>query len=394
MSISQGTWDLHKAGSKDSFRHQQKLKDAFKRQLHDIISQEDIITSEGGKKVKVPIKALDSYRFIYDRKKNKQIGQGDGSTEKGDVIGKEKSSSAPGEQKAGDGDGDTYYDAEIDIDDLIEMMLEDLSLPRLDPKKRNDILTKDIQYDDIRKRGNISRIDKKRSVIENIKRNAKSGEAKVKDINQDDLRFRTWSERDRPITSAVVFALMDVSGSMGTHEKYIARSFFFWMVNFLRHKYENVEVVFIAHTTEANICTEQEFFYRGQSGGTMCSSAYRLALDIIEQRFNPNDYNIFTFHFSDGDTFGDEEECIKLIQRLLLVCNMVGYGQIELGAANPYVGNAIMGAYGALGYYPTATLAGKYVQAFKNEDNFVQATINKKQDVWTVLKKFFSEELD
>lgn len=390
MSINQGTWDLHKAGSKDAYRHQQKLKDAFKKQLHEIISQEDIITADGsGRRVRVPVKALDSYRFIYDRHSEKQVGQGDGETEVGDVVGREGEQQSSGKQ-AGKDAGEEYYEAEIDLDDLIEMMLEDLKLPRLEPKKQHELTSKELQYDDIRKRGSISRLDKKRSIVENIKRNAKSGEgAKVADISQDDLRFRTWTERERPVTSAVVFALMDVSGSMGADEKYISRSFFFWMVNFLRHKYENVEVRFIAHTTEAHFCSEHDFFHRGESGGTKCSSAYKLALETIEESYNPQDWNTFVFHFSDGETFGDMDECVALIDELLKVSNMVGYSEIKL---NDY---GELNVYGFTPMYGgTSSLLGRYKSAFEKRKNFVQAKITEKGDVWRVLKMFFSDEME
>ena len=90
----------------------------------------------------------------------------------------------------------------------------------------------------------------------------------------------------RPIESnAVVIAMMDVSGSMGEFKKYIARSFYFWMVRFLKTKYDNVKIVFISHHTEAKEVTEEQFFTQGESGGTVVSSAYRLALDIIGGAF-------------------------------------------------------------------------------------------------------------
>lgn len=379
MSISETPWDLHKAGSKDAYRHREKLQDAFKKKLHDIISQEDIITSDNGRTVKVPIKALDNYRFIFDPKNQKQVGQGDGDTKKGDVLQKE-GDKQKGSDKAGDQEGEEYYEAEIELEELIEMMLEDLKLPRLDPKKQNNITTKEIEYDDVRKRGKMSNIDKKRSLIENLKRNAKDGQpAKVKDFTMDDLRFRTWSEHERPVTSAVVFALMDVSGSMGEEKKYLARSFFFWMVNFLRHKYDNVEVQFISHTTEAHIVNEHDFFHRAESGGTQCSSAYKLALDTIKTQYDVSQWNVFTFHFSDGDTFMDEDKCVSLQKELIEICNMVGYGEISLTTV-PY------GMYGS----SSSKLSSKYRTGIKSP-NFVMGHIRTKSDVWRVLKKFFSE---
>lgn len=117
---------------------------------------------------------------------------------------------------------------------------------------------------------------------------------------------------------------------MGQMEKYVARSFFFWMLRFLRTKYEKVEIVFIAHHTEAKEVTEEAFFSKGESGGTICSSAYRKALEIIDERYPPSRYNIYPFHFSDGDNLtSDNDRCVKLVRELMEKCNMFGYGEVN-----------------------------------------------------------------
>src|SRR5204863_6512242 len=139
-------------------------------------------------------------------------------------------------------------------------------------------------FTDIRRRGIMSNLDKKRTIMENIKRNAMRGEARLARLRSEDLRFKTWEREIRFESNAVVLAMMDVSGSMGEFEKYIARSFYFWMVRFLRTKYDNVEIVFISHHTEAREVSEEQFFTQGESGGTVVSSAYQLALDIINAR--------------------------------------------------------------------------------------------------------------
>jgi sporulation protein YhbH len=170
----------------------------------------------------------------------------------------------------------------------------------------------------------------------------------------------------------VVIAMMDVSGSMGEFEKYIARSFYFWMVRFLRTKYNNVEIVFISHHTEAKIVTEEEFFTKGESGGTRVSSAYQLAMDVINNRYPPTDWNIYPFHFSDGDNmFSDNRQCVELVKQLLSKCNLFGYGQIKQG------------------WYPAGTLMSVYSQEI-DHDKFVAVTIEDKEDVYPALRKFFA----
>lgn len=170
-----------------------------------------------------------------------------------------------------------------------------------------------------------------------------------------------------------MFAMMDTSGSMGPFEKYIARCFFFWTVRFLRANYHNVEIVFLAPHTEARETTEEEFFSKGESGGTRCSSVYKLALEIIAERFAPDDYNIYAFHFSDGDNLStDNDLCIDLVQELLEVANLVGYGEIE----GPY--------------YYTSTLKTAYKVI--SHSHFVIATLRDRRDVYKTLRTFFAKE--
>src|ERR687884_769982 len=151
----------------------------------------------------------------------------------------------------------------------------------------------------VRRTGVFSNLDKRRMILENIKRNAREGEgARFGRVRKEDLRFKTWEEDKRYESNAVVLSLMDVSGSMGEFKKYIARSFFFWMVRFLRTKYDNVEIVFISHHTEAKEVTEEQFFTQGESGGTVVSSAYQLALDTVGERFPPRHSHVHPFHVS------------------------------------------------------------------------------------------------
>lgn len=173
-------------------------------------------------------------------------------------------------------------------------------------------------------------VDKKRTILNALKRNAMQGKAEITPIHNDDLRFKTWDEVEKPESKAVVLAMMDTSGSMGSFEKYCARSFFFWMTRFLRSKYGSVEIEFIAHHTEAKVVTEEEFFTKGESGGTICSSAYIKALELIQEKYNPSRYNIYPVHFSDGENISmDNEKCLKLVGELMDVSSMFGYGEVN-----------------------------------------------------------------
>lgn len=371
--VSRDDWSLHRKGYQDQTRHQEKVREAIKQNLPDLVTDESIILSDGRQIVRVPIKSIDEYRFRYNYNKQKHVGQGDGDSQVGDVIGVDpQASKGPGKgQGAGDQPGEDYYDAEISMAELEDILFEELELPNLEEKQKEQLQAKDIVFHDIRKKGIMSNIDKKRTILENLRRNANSGKAGIFGISPEDLRFKTWEEVHKPHSNAVVLALMDTSGSMGSFEKYIARSFFFWMTRFLRKKYEHLEIVFVAHHTEAKEVSEEDFFNRGESGGTICSSAYQKALEIIESRYPSANWNIYPFHFSDGDNLtSDNEKCVNLIEELLKKGNLFGYGEINQ-------------------YNRSSTL----MSAYKNIHNtkFLYSIIREKGDVYKALKTFFSK---
>ncbi|HVG39696.1 MAG TPA: DUF444 family protein, partial [Pyrinomonadaceae bacterium] len=230
--------------------------------------------------------------------------------------------------------------------------------------------------------GVMANLDKRRMIMENIKRNAREEKgARFGGVKKEDLRFKTWEEDRRYESNAVVLALMDVSGSMGEFKKYIARSFYFWMVRFLRTKYDNVEIVFISHHTEAKEVTEEQFFTQGESGGTVVSSAYQLALDIIKERFRPGDWNIYPFHFSDGDNYySDNEEAVRLANELITTCNLFGYGEIGEEGTSSYRRSS-------------GALLSIFNDRLKNKERFVGVRIDEKEDVYPALKQFFGERV-
>lgn len=333
VTLSHDDWSLHRKGIIDQARHKQKVKEAIKRNLADIVSEQSIITSDGKRLVRVPIRTLEQYKFRYDPNDRRGVGQGDGDTKVGDVLERYGKANGQGSgPQAGDQPGVDFYEAEITFDELAGLVFEDLSLPNLEERRQRELQSETVRFTDIRRSGPFANLDKRRTIRENLKRNALRGRSGFGDIATDDLRFKTWDRDVRRESNAVVFAMMDVSGSMGTFEKYISRAFYYWMVRFLRTRYDNVEIVFIAHHTEAKEVTEEEFFTRGESGGTKASSAYQLALDIIGQRYRPDDWNIYPFHFSDGDNWpSDNDTCLRLANQLLAHANLFGYGEIRQG---------------------------------------------------------------
>jgi uncharacterized protein len=372
--ISKEDWSLHRKGYDDQQRHQEKVQDAIRNNLPDLISEENIIMSNGRDVVKIPIRSLDEYKIRYNHDKNKHVGQGKGDSQVGDVVARDGSQQkGPGKgQGAGDQAGEDYYEAEVSMMEIEEALFSQLELPNLKKKEQDVQTVENIEFNDIRKTGLMGNIDKKKTMMSAFKRNAISGKPSFHPIYQEDLKFRTWNEVLKPESKAVVLAMMDTSGSMGVWEKYMARSFFFWMTRFLRTKYETVEIEFIAHHTEARVVSEEHFFSRGESGGTICSSAYRKALELIETKYQPSRYNIYPFHFSDGDNLtSDNVRCVKLVEELMKVSNMFGYGEVNQ-------------------YNRHSTL----MSAYKNikDEQFRYFILKQKADVFHAMKSFFKQE--
>lgn len=367
--------DLNTQGEEDQRRHKEKIREAVKENLPSIVSEEAIITSDGDKLVKIPIRNLDLPRFRYDEGKREQVGQGDGNSKVGDVIGQQPGQQGSGRGKgAGNEPGIDYYEAEITIDELTAILFEELGLPYLKPKQVQNVETDDVRFKEINKHGIMSNLDKRRTVIETIRRNARAGGEPIFTVPKpEDMRFKTWAPEKRPEANAVVIAMRDVSASMGEFEKYISRSFYFWMVKFLRQKYNLVDIVFITHHTEAKEVDEQTFFRLGESGGTRVSSAYQLALDIMRERYSSQRWNVYPFHFSDGDNWGeaDNKRCLELVQTMLETVSLFGYGEIH-ESRMPQL----------------STLLATF-KDIKNE-NFRSVTISDKRGVYPALKTFFN----
>lgn len=369
----------------DRKRHRQLVEDAIRKNMGDIIAEESIIGQSKDKKIKIPIRGLKEYQFIYG-KNNGGTASGTGKEEKGQVIGKandqQPGSGGPGQ--AGNEPGEDIYETEITIDELVGYLFEDLQLPDMERKKFAQIeAERKFKRSGTQFKGIPPRLNKKRSMMQRIKREKMSrreweqlphdDDDRVP-FREEDLRYWRVKEDVRRFSNAVVICIMDTSGSMDQTKKYLARSFYFLLYQFVRWKYEQVEVVFIAHTTEAKEVTEDEFFHRGEAGGTYISSGYAKALEVIEERYNPDVWNIYTFHCSDGDNWGnDNEKAIQLANELCTVSNLFGYGEI-------------MASYGY-----SSTIRRDYEHKVK-APNFVMVTMGKKEDIWPAFKKILDKE--
>src|SRR5437868_122526 len=350
FSLSTDSWDLHRRAERDRRRHNEKVKEVLKKNLGDIISQQDIITADQGKIVKIPIRGLELPRLRFDDEERERVGQGSGGSKPGDVIGRAPQQGEGAGKEAGQEAGVDFYEAELTLEELTALVFEDLHLPNLEDRGIKQIMSEHADFNSISKRGIASNLDRKRTLLEAYKRNAREGKPGW-EVRNEDRRYKTWEMVTEPQRNAVIFAMRDVSGSMGEFEAYICRSFYFWMLRFLRKKYASAEIVFITCHTEAKEVDETSFFSLGDSGGTKMSEAYKLAMHIIDKRYNPREWNIYPFLFSDGYNWGDAE-CVELVKELVEVCNLVGYGEIanDIWSQSPHfapLGQAYQEAFAA-----------------------------------------------
>ena len=178
-----------------------------------------------------------------------------------------------------------------------------------------------------------------------------------------------------PETNAVILYVMDVSGSMGDEQKEIVRNESFWINAWLKRQYKGLETRYVIHDAEAREVDEDTFFRTRESGGTRISSAYELCARIIFESFHPSEWNVYLFHFSDGDNWGggDTQICLKIMEdHLLPSVNLFCYGQV----VSPYGSGAFIKDLEA---------------AFAETDNLVTSEIKGKEAIYDSIKTFLGK---
>jgi sporulation protein YhbH len=369
----------------DRLRHRQKVRESIRENIADIIAEESIIGKDKDRVIKVPLRGIKEYRFVYGENES-GVGQGNGESQPGQVVGQARREGQKGnEDRAGDRPGQDYYETDVTLEELIDIMFEDLELPDMERRALRQIaaprLSKRKGYRSV---GIRVRLDKRRTVRQKLRRelasrryNGTQGDDAPErfPFHDDDLKYRHVVAEEKRESNAVVVCIMDTSGSMDTMKKYLARSFFFLLYQFIATKYRNVEIVFIAHHTEAAEVTEEEFFHKGESGGTFISAGYVKALEIIQERYHPSLWNIYSFHCSDGDNFeSDNAAALRAAQDLAEVSNLFGYGEIKpLGSR----------------YYESSML-----NIFRRleADNFQTILIERKEDIWPSFKALLAKD--
>lgn len=370
--------------ARDRERHRKKIRESIRDNIADILAEESIIGRDRDKIIKVPIRSIKEYRFVYGEN-TPGVAQGSGKSKTGDVVQKGGSGQPDAAGEAGNNPGVDAFETDVTLEELIGIMFEDLELPELQQKALRQIESdRSTKRKGFRKEGIRPRLDKRKTAKNRIKRelavkkarpDSEDSDERRFPFHKDDLRYHHIVTDTKLQSNAVVICIMDTSGSMGTVKKYLARSFYFLLYQFVRLKYEQVELVFIAHHTEAKEVTEEEFFHKVESGGTYISSGYKRALDIIADRYHPSLWNVYAFHCSDGDNFySDNDRALEAANELCKQCNLFGYGEIKPSGS---------------AYY-----SGSMLDVFSKIEatNYQSVVIEKKEDLWPAFRAFMMRD--
>ena len=319
---------------RDHARFRRIVKGKIRDNLRKYISQGQQIIPKGNDAFKVPMPSIDIPRFKFGDKSEGGTGQGEGQN--GDPVDGQPGEGEPGQGEAGEGEGAKELEVEMSVDDLAKILGEELELPNIEPKGKQQLSSTVDKYTSVGTAGPDSLKHVKRTYKEALKRQISMGvydpmNPKVVPIRKD-FRFRAADTKIEMENSAVVIYMMDVSGSMGEEQKEIVRTESFWINLWLKSQYKDIEIRYIIHDATAKEVEEDVFFRTRESGGTLISSAFKLCKNIIEEDYNPAEWNIYPFHFSDGDNWSadDTKVCLQLLDDFILPnSNMFCYGQVE-----------------------------------------------------------------
>jgi uncharacterized sporulation protein YeaH/YhbH (DUF444 family) len=406
-------------GNREKFL--KRIKGQIKKSLPDVISNQSIKDIGNNKgKIKVPIKGINEPSFRINPKtgKHDRILPGNKEFSEGDKIPKPEEDGGDGNGgRKGSKDPSTHedeYAINLSREEFLEYFLEDLELPNLIKKDIKNVVEKKLVRAGFTPVGPPSRLNIKRSFKQSLSRQIGvkgSLEKKIKDLEEEyaktndasileeierlqknlkvipfldkiDLKFNAFDIQENPSTQAVMFCVMDVSGSMTEYHKDIAKRFFTLLYLFLTKSYQNIDIVFIRHHTEASEVNEEDFFNSRESGGTLVLPSLELVNSIIDSRYSDGNWNVFCCQATDGDVWGDEDAigCMDFLNNTLL--KKVQY--------MPYIE-----IFDDSTRYNTSTTyfsdLWKQYELISNE-KFVMKKISEYSQIWPVFQNLFSAE--
>lgn len=398
-------------------RFLRRYKAQIKKAITEQISKRSITDLDSGEKVSIPAGDISEPNFRHDRggvtdtvyPGNKEFNQGD------KIKRPINQGQGKGRRASDNGEGEDEFEFEISRDEYLDLLFDDLELPNLKKNK----LTKLIKSKTVRAgytntgvptninvvrslRGALSRrialgagirrqLRELQLELENKQQEASSDESELHNLQKEieicqaklrkipfidtfDLRFNNFTQIPQPTSQAVMFCIMDVSGSMDQETKDIAKRFYILLYLFLTRSYKDVEVVYIRHHTQAKEVDEEEFFYSRETGGTIVSSALKLMQDIIISRYPSSEWNIYAAQASDGDNWGDDSPlCQQLLEQNLLP--LIRYF-----------------AYVEITEREHQSLWEHYENLLQAYDNIAIRQIQQQADIYPVFREFFRKQ--
>jgi uncharacterized sporulation protein YeaH/YhbH (DUF444 family) len=326
----------------------------------------DIKDVVDGGEVSIPLEGLREPRFHRAGGTRDLVLPGNKKFVEGDILPRPNEGGGGKPSEAGEGDGEDAFRFELSRDEFVDLFLDDLELPDLAKRKLAETETEGLRRAGYTNSGSPANIainrtmrlatarrvalgrprsatiakleadladcaDERRAELELQIEALKSKARRIPFIDPIDIRYRRFETVKKPIAQAVMFCLMDVSGSMSEHMKDLAKRFYMLLYVFLNRRYRYVEIVFIRHTDRAEEVDERTFFHDPASGGTLVSSALQAMNEIIRARYRPADWNIYAAQASDGDnSYQDGELTGRLLTELILPVTQF-FAYIEVG---------------------------------------------------------------
>lgn len=356
----------------DAARFRGIVRGKIREHLKGYISQGEMIGKKGRDLVSIPLPQITLPQFRYGHKQKGGVGQGPGDV--GDPLGGDGSERG----KAGQSGGEHILEVDISLQELAEIMGEELELPKIEPRGKKNITQEVDRYTGISTVGPESLRHFKRTYKQALRRQVMSGEYNPADPRivpvREDTRYRSWNPVLLPEANAVIIYAMDVSGSMGEEQKELVRITSFWIDTWLRSQYHDVSQCYIIHDAKAREVDEHTFYHTREGGGTKISTAYQLMNQIIDERYSPSDWNIYAFHFSDGDNWDEDNDiCTELLDKVLLPkLNQFCYGQVT-------------------SYWGSGQFLAELYDTFEDNDKLVTGEINDKDEILKAIKAFLGK---
>ncbi len=314
----------------DLGRFKKIVQGKVRQNLRKYISNSGMIGRKGKDTVSIPIPQIDIPRFKHGDKGNGGVGQGEGDI--GDPLGQGQDD-GEGSGKAGSDGGNHILEVDISLDELAQMLAQELELPDIEPKGKEQLETKSSSKVTHRHAGLNQRVvfkpTYKRALIRSLTSGIPLEDLPTKAYPQkSDKVNRFFEDEPNPEANAAVIHMMDVSGSMADEQKEIVRTEAFWIDTWLRHKYKGLVEKYIIFDAKAKEVDEHTFYHTRESGGTRISSAVTLLKHILETDLPPEQWNLYALLYTDGDNWGeDNDKSLELIGELAKVINLFGYTQ-------------------------------------------------------------------